>query len=309
MDSIHPGDLYAGLSLQRLQVFVATVDQGGFSAAAHYLDLGQPTVSFHVKALERLLGARLVLYRERRIHLTAEGQALYEYASEMLRETERVAATIRNIRDGQAGQLRLGASMAFELPAFFQLVVVPFQRSLPRLQLSVQFGHSLRLADAVRDKQLDLAYVVNWRLPAGARYVRLHTAAFTLMVGPGHPLAGKSRVTCDEIFEAGLITAPSFSQEWPHYESLLRGAGLTRYRIGLEIDGVQARLLATQAGLGVMGVFVPAYAEQHLRSLLSPLRLELPPPQVEFGLVLPPEHLQTPAAQQLATWLGSVSAH
>ena len=299
----------SGLSLQRLQVFVATVDHGGFSAAAHHLDLGQPTVSFHVKALERLLGARLLVYRERRVHLTAEGQALYGYACEMLRETERVAATIRNIRDGQEGQLRVGASMAFELPAFFQLVVAPFLRSHPQLQLSVQFGHSLRLADAVRDKQLDLAYVVNWRLPAGAGYTRLHTADFTLMVGSGHPLAGKSHVTCDEIFDAGLITAPSFSQEWPHYESLLRAAGLTRYRIGLEIDGVQARLTATQAGLGVMGVFVPRYAARHLRALLHPLRLELPPPQVEFGLVLPAEHLQTPAAQQLALWITSVSSN
>src|SRR5689334_1814626 len=123
MESMHSGDLYAGLSLQRLQVFVAVADHGGYSAAADYLDLGQPTMSFHIKALERLLGARLLVYRNRRVHLTAEGQALYRFASETLRETERVAATIRNIRDGQVGQLRIGASMAFELPGFFQLVV------------------------------------------------------------------------------------------------------------------------------------------------------------------------------------------
>src|SRR3954447_13189321 len=153
MDSIRAGDLYAGLSLQRLQVFVAVIDHGGFSAAAAYLDLGQPTVSFHIKALERLLGARLLVYRDRRVHLTAEGEALYTFASELLRETERVAATIRNIRDGQVGQVRLGASMAFELPAFFQLVVAPFQRVHPRVQLALEFGHSLRMAEAVHDKQ------------------------------------------------------------------------------------------------------------------------------------------------------------
>ena len=101
----------------RLQVFVAVVDHGGFSAAAEYLDLGQPTISFRVKALERLLGARLLTYREQRVHLTAEGEALYQFASTLLRDTERVAASIRTMRDGQAGALRIGASMAFELPA------------------------------------------------------------------------------------------------------------------------------------------------------------------------------------------------
>ena len=71
---------------------------------------------------------------------------------------------------------------------------------------------------------------------------------------------------------------------------------------------MQARLTATQAGLGVMGVFVPPYAVEDLTSRLRPLRLEAPSPQVEFGLVLPPPHAQTSAAQQLAEWLRTVSA-
>jgi DNA-binding transcriptional LysR family regulator len=99
-----------------------------------------------------------------------------------------------------------------------------------------------------------------------------------------------------------------FSQEWPHYEHLLRNSGLTRYRIGLEIDGVQARLTATQAGLGVMGVFVPPYAVEHLRTLLHPLPLDAPSPKAEFGLVLPPEHVQTTAARQFSEWLRLVSS-
>src|SRR5690349_20958631 len=147
-------DLYPGLTLQRLQVFVAVTDHGGFSAAADYLGLGQPTVSFHIRALERLFGARLLAYRQRRVHLTAEGSALYPVAVDMLRQAERAAATIRGIREGQAGQLRVGASMAFELPAFFERVVAPFQRSHPSLQLSIEFGHSERLAEAVHDKTL-----------------------------------------------------------------------------------------------------------------------------------------------------------
>lgn len=302
------GDLYSGLSLQRLQVFVAVADHGGFSAAADYLDLGQPTVSFHIKALEQLFGARLLIYRERRVHLTAEGQALYVVASDMLHQAERVATTIRSLREGQAGQLRIGASMAFELPAFFQLVVAPFRRSHPGVQLSLEFGHSVRLAEAVHEKNLDLAYVVNWRLPAGARYSQLHTADFVLMVAPDHPLAWSQCVTEDDIYEAGLITAPTFGQEWPHYEHLLRSCGLTRYRVGLEIDGVQARLTATQAGLGVMGVFVPPYAAENLAMLMRPLCMESPAPKVEFGVVLPPEHVQTAASQQFADWLRIVSS-
>jgi DNA-binding transcriptional LysR family regulator len=165
----------------------------------------------------------------------------------------------------------------------------------------------VQLAEAVHDEHLDLAYVINWRLPTGAQYEPLHLADFVLMVAPDHPLAHKEHVSARDVYEAGLITAPLFSQEWPHYDRLLRACGLLDYRVGLEIDGVQARLLATRAGLGVMGVFVPPYAAESLAGQLCPLRMEAPPPKVEFGLVSQPAQRLAPAAQQFVAWLKQVA--
>jgi DNA-binding transcriptional LysR family regulator len=307
MHSIQATDLYAAVSLQRLQVFVAVSDHGGFSAAADFLDLGQPTVSFHVRALERTLGAKLLVYRQRRVQLTAAGAELYPVAVGILRDVESVAATIRDVSTGQAGHLRLGASMAFELGAFFERVVGPFQRGHPGVRLSIQFGHSVYLAEAVHDNRLDMAYVTNWRLPAGARYQRLHAADFLLMVAPDHVLARKKHVTPDEVDAAGLITAPLHSQEWPHYDRLLRASGLVGYRVGLEIDGVQARILATRAGLGVMAVFVLPYAAESIGATLRPLSMDQLAPRVEFGLVTPRASVSSVLAEQFASWLVSVS--
>jgi LysR family cyn operon transcriptional activator len=221
----------------------------------------------------------------------------------MLRDAERLASSVRTIGEGQAGELRVGASMAFELSAFFAQVLAPFRRAHPRLHLSIQFGHSIRLAEAVQEQQLDLGYVLNWRLPPGATYEPLHHAEFVLMVARDHPLARKERVRAADVNAVGLITAPMYSHEWPHYDELLRASGLARYRVGLEIDGVQARLLAAQAGLGVMGVFVPPYARRQLADLLQPLRLQAPPPRAEFGLVSRAQYLQTAAAREFADWL------
>jgi DNA-binding transcriptional LysR family regulator len=307
-DSINATDLYSGLTLTRLQAFVAVADHGGFSAAAAYLALGQSTISFHVKALERVLRARLIVYRERRVHLTTAGEELYRVASGMLRDTERLAATVRNIDQGQLGELRVGASMAFELAAFFERVVAPFRREHPLLQLGLEFGHSVRLAEAVHERRLDLAYVQNWRLPTAARYEPLHAADFTLMVAPHHPLARKEVVSEAQVYDAGLIAAPLYSQEWPHYEQLLREAGLRRYRVVLEIDGVHARLLATQAGLGVMGVFVPPYAAEHMHASLHALRLGVPSPRAEFGLVSREPELWTPGISQFVGWLRQIAS-
>jgi DNA-binding transcriptional LysR family regulator len=306
-ESIEHADLYAGLSLLRLRVFVAVSDHGGYSAAAAALDLAQPTVSFHIKALERLLGAKLLLYRQRRVHLTAAGEELYRAATAMLHDAERMRAAVRSIDAGAAGQLRLGASIAFELPPFFEQVLAPFCADHPAVQLSVRFGHSVPLAQAVLDAQIDLAYVQSWRLPPGIDYEPLHHADFVLMVAPHHPLAGKRTVSPDDVHAAGLITAPLESQEWPHYAELLRRAGLRRHRVALEIDGVQARLAATQAGLGVMGVFVPPYARQSVSARLRPLRLDRPPPRAEFGLVTRQQPIVSQAAADFIRRLRQVA--
>jgi LysR family transcriptional regulator, transcriptional activator of the cysJI operon len=307
MASIASRDLFTGLGLLRLRVFVAVVDQGGHTAAAAHLDMAQPTVSFHVKALEDLLGARLLVYRQRRVRLTPEGEHVYRVASAMLRDAERMAAAIQQIGEGAAGQLSVGASMAFEQESFFARVVAPFRAARPRLHLSFEFGHSIRLAEAAQVGEIDVAYVLNWRLPRGARYEPLHTTEFVLMVGAAHPLARKDHVTPDDVYQAGIIAAPLGSQEWPHYAELLHASGLADYRVGLEVDGVQARLLATQACLGVMGVFVPPYADDSATAGLRPVRLDVPPPRAEFGVVLGDAQARSPAAEAFVSWLREVA--
>ena len=89
---------------------------------------------------------------------------------------------------------------------------------------------------------------------------------------------------------------------------LLHDSSGRRYRVVLEIDGVHARLLATQAGLGVMGVFVPPYAAEQMRASLRALRLSVPSPRAEFGLVSREPELWTPAMSQFVDWLRQIAS-
>ncbi|NDA48676.1 MAG: LysR family transcriptional regulator [Alphaproteobacteria bacterium] len=69
-------------SLRRLNVFRTVVDCGGVNAAAEHLDISQPSVTAHLRALETQLGSRLFMRsRGRRNIITPTGQALYKYAN------------------------------------------------------------------------------------------------------------------------------------------------------------------------------------------------------------------------------------
>jgi DNA-binding transcriptional LysR family regulator len=182
-------------------------------------------------------------------------------------------------------------------------VVTPFCREHPETGLSLRFGHSVLLAEAVLERELDLAYVFSWRLPPGVRYEPLHEAAFTFLVAPEHPLAGRHAVSMEEVAQAGLITAPMNSVEWVYYEGVLKDAGIFGARPALEIDGIQARALAARSGLGAFGTFYPAYAGPDPYGGLAPLHVDRPLPTVEVGLVSREDDASHGSARAFADWL------
>lgn len=226
------------LDLFRLRVFVTVVDRNGYTAAARHLHVVQATVSRHVHELERELGSKLLRYEQRAVHLTPAGQEVYRAARGMLREEEHLGASLRDLRQGRRGRVRVGASMAFEQRYFFERVVAPFRQANEGIALSLRFGHSAREAQAVLDHELDVAYVIDWQLPPDAVFEPLHRARFTFLAPQHHPLTRKSVVTVDDIMETGLITAPLTGMEAVYYDRILRDCGFAGDHSTLEIDGM-----------------------------------------------------------------------
>lgn len=89
------------LELRHLLHFVAVVDAGSFTSAAHQLDVSQAAVSRNVSALERALGVRLLVRNSRSVRLTTPGSRILMRAratlasvDELLREAESGADTV-----------------------------------------------------------------------------------------------------------------------------------------------------------------------------------------------------------------------
>jgi molybdate transport repressor ModE-like protein len=278
----HPADI----SATRLRTFAAVVEEGSYSAAARKLGVSQPTVSFHVRSLERLFGDGLLESRGQRSLATEAGQALYRLALRVLRDVEETREDIARLRAGTAGRISLGASIAFEQRFFFDAVVRPFVAEHPSVELALTFGTSREVAEAVRTREVRVGYVMGVKMPADVGFTPLHGSRVALFVASDHPLARTRRPSIDAIGRAGLITAPLTSYEWSYYGNMLQGIGLMQYRVAVEISGIQARILAAQAGMGVLAVFWPPYAPDPTLPGLQALDIgEQPAPGPAFGLV------------------------
>src|SRR5690348_6188442 len=96
--------------LYYLHTFQTVAHERSFTRAGHRLNLSQPAVSAHIRALEQYYGARLFETRQRRTCLTPAGDALLAYTNRVFHLLDEADQVVDATRLGQSGVLRFGAS-------------------------------------------------------------------------------------------------------------------------------------------------------------------------------------------------------
>jgi DNA-binding transcriptional LysR family regulator len=99
--------------LATMDAFVRVVDTGSFSSAARHLQLGQPSVSKAVSALEERLGVRLLLRSTHGLSLTEAGRSFYFHAKRSLAEAEEAESAARGSAAALSGRIRVSAAVTF----------------------------------------------------------------------------------------------------------------------------------------------------------------------------------------------------
>ncbi len=112
---------------QDMRIFAQTVEAQSFTAAAERLGLSKQFVSKRIAALEKRLGARLLVRSTRQLRVTDLGLAFYERSQRILQEVDAAEQMVSHQTATPRGVLRLSAPMTFAtlhlgplIPAFMQ---------------------------------------------------------------------------------------------------------------------------------------------------------------------------------------------
>lgn len=145
------------LDIIPLRTVVAIDDCGGFGRAAAALHLSQPTVSQHVRLLERRLGQALVERDGRRARFTRAGERLLAEARRILavhdEALERLDAT--RARPIVVGSTETAAEQV--LPELLSTLRAAF----PERAVQFRIDRSTQMTDAVAKGAIDLAVVLD----------------------------------------------------------------------------------------------------------------------------------------------------
>ena len=89
-----------GLTVHRLELFLAVLDEGGVGRAAKARNISQPAVSEHLRGLEAHFGVALLERHGRSVRPTPAARVLEPYARQavgLLRGAERAADDLRGL--------------------------------------------------------------------------------------------------------------------------------------------------------------------------------------------------------------------
>ena len=123
-------------NLEYYKVFYHVASLGSLTMAARALSISQPAVSQSIRQLEQQLGASLFYRVAKGVHLTKEGETLYEYVSRGYEQLEIGEQKLRQMRDLEAGEIRIGAS-DMTLQYYLLPYLEQFHESYPNIKVIV----------------------------------------------------------------------------------------------------------------------------------------------------------------------------
>ncbi|TVT25487.1 LysR family transcriptional regulator [Amycolatopsis rhizosphaerae] len=176
------------LSLEQVLGFVVVAEEGNFRRAAERLRMTQPPLSRQIQKLEREIGVVLFDRTQRRVELTAAGEAFLVEARRLLALAEAAPGTARLAASGQTGTVRIGFTAASGF-RFLGRFLNHLERALPGVEFVLSEMVSSNQLENLRSGRLDLALA---RPPVdetefASRLV--HSEPLVLALPEGHRLA------------------------------------------------------------------------------------------------------------------------
>lgn len=224
---------------------MAVVEHGSMAAASRALTLSPSAVAQQLHALERELGAPLIVRVGRTVRMTEQGDRILAQARQLLRD----AADLRSLaRDGDlSGELRLGACttpLIGMLPGILARVSAKF----PQINVFIQSSNSAQLYAEVEAGHLDAAFVLEapHALPKTCEWRVLREEPLVVLA----PRAMAGRDPLALLREEPLIRYDRNQWGGRRADEYLRAHGIVP-RERFELNALNAIAVMVDRGLGV----------------------------------------------------------
>ena len=249
------------ITFRQLQHFLALSEELHFGRAAASLNISQPPLSASLRQLEETLGCRLMERGPKQVRLTEAGGVFAGQAARILGQLDHAQALTARAARGGGGRLTIAfvPSMLFRrLPETLR----GFEEAFPEVELALHEVNTTGQIEGVMQARFDLGFIHEAALPEGMAARLVETERLVCALPRGHRLAGRSRISLDQLAgERALLFSREYAEgSHDRIAGLLREAGVAAH------EPWQLRTWFTIVALVAQGMgvaLVPAALSRH----------------------------------------------
>lgn len=236
------------INFNQLRSFFAVAENLSFTRAARSLNVGQPTITTQVKALEEHYGVELFQRLPGKIALSEAGDALLVIARRIFELEDQAVSLLEAQGEAVVGTLRVGSVGPF----FVMKLLAAVSQMHPSLTISLRTSNSGDILRDLLDGRLDVAVVGDVAADSRLAAVPLRRQPVVVFVGRSHPWSRRQRIDLQELHGQPMVMRESGSKTREAFERALAAAKI-KPRTIMEVPREAVReAVAEGLGIGIM---------------------------------------------------------
>ena len=263
------------MTLRQLEILRALIRCSTTVAAAQDLGMSQPAVSNALKAMEAQAGFALFERTNNRLFPTVEAMEIHAESETIFALHGRLAARMRDLRDGRSGHLRLVST-----PPLGYSVVPPalsrFVAARPRVQVFFDVRRYEGVIESVASGIAELGFALGFDHHPGIASKVVGRGEMVCVMPPDHALAALSVVSPRDLAAHPFVALERGTRLGEAVRGSFEATG-TPFRSTIEVRYCNTACVLAGAGAGaaVVDPFSPHQGGSH-RLAIRPFRPETP---------------------------------
>ena len=251
------------MTVRQLRAFLAVAHTLNFAQASERLSLSQPALSLAIRGLEEALGGTLLKRTTRRVMLTAEGEAFFPMARQLLADWDNAEEAMCQRFTLQRGKVSVAAMPSFAGNAL-PPVLKTFRDCHSGINVTVHDVINEHVLEMVRDGRVEMGIAFEPEPDSALHFTMLTNDRFVAVVPADSSLTQRGQLNWRELLSCDVIALQRPSAVRLLLEETLAHSG---YRLDVAFESHQlvtvGRMVAS--GLGVSAV--PALCARQMEEL------------------------------------------
>jgi DNA-binding transcriptional LysR family regulator len=241
------------LDAHQLNIFLIAAETLNFTQAAERLHMSQPSISQHIRALEKHFDEELFIRQGRSLILSDAGRVLIPLAQQFVKQSTRINEAMSSLKGHIKGRINIGCnalSGRYILPYYF----AQFHEAYPEVTISCQTDLCNTPLEGLRNGNLHFLFTNHGKASEPCFEVEeLLQEEIVLISPPDHPWKDREEIEVEELLSEKFILPAENTDMYYQINSALARKNLSLLQLDsfLTLSNAEAIALSVEKGLGL----------------------------------------------------------